>query len=220
MGKTITVGQGDTLLSIAYANGVHSWESVWNHARNEALRDKRGNPQVLLAGDKVYVPGLDELGDATEIDTGKTHTFVLRRPECFFTVYLKDECGEPYAGHRYKLTLGDDVFEGTTSPEGLVGHPAKPDVKTGELVLQRSDDPDDVCTWSLEVGYLNPPDTVSGVKARLKNLGYYQGPVDDTLDDATREGIRDFRKHLGQDAPSGDVDDELVAALLQEQNDF
>lgn len=217
--KKHTVKHGDTLLSIAAAHGVVDWKRIWEHADNGGLREKRTNPQVLLPGDVVVIPA--DTGKEVTVPSGKTQKFKLSAARCYFSVYLVDECGEPYANLRYKLRVGNATFEGKTSGEGLVAHDVKPDARTGELTLWRKDDdPDDVAVWRLDIGGLNPVGTTSGVKSRLRNLGYAVGPIDEDLDATTRVALRAFRQHAGLDSTKDDLDDELRDALMKQQRDF
>jgi N-acetylmuramoyl-L-alanine amidase len=53
--------------------------------------------------------------------------------------------------------------------------------------------------WPLRIGHLNPMDEtpdegVSGIQARLRNLGYDVGPIDHRLGRRTRAAIRAFQR--------------------------
>jgi len=64
------------------------------------------------------------------------------------------------------------------------------------------------------LGELDPSREISGIQARLANLGYYHDEVTGKLDDNTREAIGRFkRSHLG-DCDTG-VDSALVASLVK-----
>ncbi len=49
------VKQGEYLLKIAHEFDFDA-VTVWNDAANEELRTLRKNPNILLAGDKLYIP--------------------------------------------------------------------------------------------------------------------------------------------------------------------
>jgi hypothetical protein len=49
------VHQGDCLNSIADETGFF-WETLWNHASNDSLKQQRRDPNVLEPGDVVHVP--------------------------------------------------------------------------------------------------------------------------------------------------------------------
>jgi hypothetical protein len=221
MGKTVTVQAGDTLLSIAQAQGIFDWQRIWNHSQNRSLREQRSNPQVLYQGDQVYVPDKTEFFKQVQVAVDQIHTFRAKKPACHFSVFLKDERGRPYAGHKYHLKLGDQVHQGMTGDDGLVCHPISPAVKTGELTLWRSrNNPQDAYTWVLQVGHLNPVDTVSGVKQRLKNLGYQVGPLDENLDAVTTSAIANFQRHMGQSRATGELNDATRKSLVSLHNTF
>jgi hypothetical protein len=221
MGKTLTVQAGDTLLSIAQAEGVFDWQRIWNHPQNRNLRQQRSNPQVLYKGDQVYVPDKTEFFKQVQLAVDQIHTFRTKKPSCHFSVFLKNERGRPYANHKYRLKLGDQTHQGTTGDDGLVCHPVSPAVKTGELTLWRDKaNPNDTYTWALQIGHLNPVDTVSGVKQRLKNLGYQVGPLDENLDAVTTSAIANFQRHMGQNPANGELNDATRKSLVSLHNTF
>jgi hypothetical protein len=50
--------------------------------------------------------------------------------------------------------------------------------------------------YEFAFGQLPPEETLAGVKARLQNLGFYFGEVDDELDDATRDALLAFQRRF------------------------
>ena len=64
----------DSLSSLAAANGLASWERIWNDAANTALRELRGSPENIREGDIVEIPApvLGEVSRPTEV----RHPFV------------------------------------------------------------------------------------------------------------------------------------------------
>jgi peptidoglycan hydrolase-like protein with peptidoglycan-binding domain len=58
-----------------------------------------------------------------------------------------------------------------------------------------------------------PIDTVEGVKARLKNLGLYAGPVDGAPDDELTDAIGTFQRSQGMPV-TGTLDAPLRDALV------
>lgn len=51
--------------------------------------------------------------------------------------------------------------------------------------------------YELDLGYLSPVEFVTGIQARLSNLGYCQDEPSGSLDDDTRDAIRRFQKAQG-----------------------
>ena len=67
-----TVVQGENIDIIAFKYGFHP-ATLWEHDENQKLRDKRKDPNVLMAGDEVFIPDR-ELREEI-VHTGKMHTF-------------------------------------------------------------------------------------------------------------------------------------------------
>lgn len=69
------VSSGECISSIAFQNGFF-WETLWNHADNAELKEKRGDPNVLLEGDVVHIPDLTEGDESCASD--QEHAFKLK----------------------------------------------------------------------------------------------------------------------------------------------
>jgi peptidoglycan hydrolase-like protein with peptidoglycan-binding domain len=65
----------------------------------------------------------------------------------------------------------------------------------------------------LQLGNLNPITEVSGFKARLANFGLYRGPIDENLDDATKQAISAFQTQQG--LPVTGIADDATQQKLQ-----
>lgn len=213
-----TVSQNDTLFTIARQHGFRNWRAIYDHPNNARLRTQRPDPMVLAPGDAVFIP--DKEPSEFNIATGRSHRFRLHAPKCFVSVHLQDEMGAPYAGYKYALELAGQTLQGLTSDTGLVSHEVSVDATEAQLTLWTNpDDPTEVSQWTLQIGALDPIDTVSGVQARLNNLGYLAGEVTGSMNDATRVALRDYQRSLGHDSPTGEIDDQTRRALLAETND-
>lgn len=213
------VAQGDTLISIAHAHGFVSWQKIWDHPDNADLRASRSDPMVLNPGDQVVIPEREP--KFVDCQTAATYTFQIRKLTSAFTARLVDECDEPYAGCEYELKVGDKTFSGTVPWDGVVSHEVLPTDQAGVLKLwPNKDDPNDVLSWEVEIGHLDPVDTISGLQARLNNLGYKAGPVDGQLNDRTKAALRDFQIRIGYDNPTGEPDDRTREALVEAQGGF
>jgi N-acetylmuramoyl-L-alanine amidase len=198
------VQQGDCLSRIARRHGVKDWRTVWQAPENAELRRKRKNPNILFPGDIVSVPGSGVDGKDLACGSGHVHRFVANLATRRVKLTLLDEAGGPLAKAAYRLAVGRTVFEGTTSQAGVLEHDV--DAEAMEALLHLGP-----VVRRLAIGHLNPVrDTddggVSGVQARLANLGYSPGRVDGVLGPRTAAAIREFQEAHGLE-PTGTIDE-------------
>ena len=130
----------------------------------------------------------------------------------FLRIVPKDPRGRPYGKKKYVLFIdGAQFAQGVSGDDGLVEHEIKKAASSGELRLEIAEGREIVLP--LDIGKLGAITTTRGVKARLKNLGYYLGPVDDQLDDATTRAVAGFQRESELEA-TGTIDDATRAKLL------
>lgn len=207
-----TAAPNDTLFTIALQHGFRNWRAIYDHPSNERLRQLRPDPMVLAPGDTIFVP--DKQPSKFNGATGRTHRFRLAAPKCFVAVCLQDEEGEPYAGCKYELTVNGQTLQGVTSDVGLVSHEVRHDAKEATLTLWTDPhDPDSNLEWTLEIGALDPIDTIAGVQWRLQNLGYLIDEITGAMDDATRTALSAFQRFMGHAHPVGELDEATRQAL-------
>lgn len=215
MGKQITppgyheVEQGDWLSKLAVWYGFAKWQTIWDAAENTEIRKKR-DPNVIYPGDKIWIPaqGPKEESGGTE----KKHRYGLKGQPDEITIILEDDKSQPRSGVKFEFNLKSKaVTKGSTSGDGKA-----------QSKVPRHHDPAflRVGTESvhLSIGNLNPmeadtPDKgVSGVQARLNNLGLRAGAEDGILGPRTRRAILLFQK-IEKIKEDGDVTDELRGKL-------
>src|SRR5258708_39125129 len=100
MPLTHIVEQGDTIPSLAFQYGMFS-DTLWNHSENSSLRKLRKDPNVLLPGDKVFVPD-KKLKQVDKAD-GARYRFKRRGVPMKFRVQLLDKDRKPRANLKYSL---------------------------------------------------------------------------------------------------------------------
>jgi hypothetical protein len=192
MAEWHTVRQGECLSSLAAQHGLPDWRAVYNHPENASFQQKRPNPNVIAPGDRVYIPDRDSLFKNGTTD--RRNPFVLARDKTSLLIVAADEDGNPYQEYDYKLTVGEDVYEGKTDSEGMLRHVIDAQAADGELTVWWPGTPPRHCTWHLKLGHLDPVSQISGIQARLNNLGLNAGPVDGILGPLTRTAVAEFQK--------------------------
>jgi LysM domain len=204
------VEQGDSLASIAKQYGFGDWRKIYDHPDNQALKQKRKSPHILMPGDVVFIPDKEEASH--ECATGKVHRFLVRRPRVWLRIKVQLGIGEPAAGKRYELDVSGETLPGTTTDAGLVEQRIPPDAREATLRLYPEDEGDEnMVTLSLRIGHLDPIEEKSGLRARLRNLGI---PVADDGDQALAAALYHFQARCGLDK-TATADDATKTRLLE-----
>lgn len=200
----------DSIESIAYRHGHHP-DTVWNHPQNSALRDKRGSMHVLLRGDRVFVPDLRK--KTLALPTGQRHA--LRRHAVPAVLRLRIVIfGRPVRQRPCRVCFpAHDELRLETDDEGFVEIPLYPDAEAGRLVAELEDGTS--LEFAIRPRRLDPVTTMTGVQARLSNLGFYQGEIDGLLNLNTLFALQNFQRACGL-AVTGSVDEPTRAALLRD----
>jgi hypothetical protein len=108
-------------------------------------------------------------------------------------------------------TGGPDLTD-FLDPDGWMEIDLPPNTSQVQVALWTEDPDKPFATYELHVGELDPVGEVTGLQARLANLGYYDGPIDGDAGEVTAAAIAQFRREHG--LPLGDqVDDDLREAL-------
>ncbi len=195
MSREHIVTQGEHLSSIAQRYGFADYRALYNHPENAELKRNRPDPNVILPGDRVVIP--DPRERFVSRPTTQTHRFKLRRPQVRIRLTLTNGNGETIANAPYTLAVGATTLEGTTSGTGGVEQMVEADVSEVLLTVWpggRKSVEEPQLTWTLMVGHLDPVETLSGIQARLWNLGYDPGPIDGIVGPRTERAIRAFQR--------------------------
>jgi hypothetical protein len=205
---THVVRQGECIYSIAWKAGL-SWEVVWNDPANAGLKEAREDPGVLLPGDLVTLPPRTP-PQLLDLDVGQTNEFSVQVPEMDLRLVLSDDNG-PRSGVRYKLEIDGAVHEASTGRDGKICVPIRPDTRFGKLTLGEGESAE---VFRVELGAIDPIDSITGVQSRLANLGYSVGPIDGILGSHTARAIREFQKDAGVTV-TGKLDSSTLERLEQ-----
>jgi len=224
---TYKVLQGETVPAIAKRYGFHDWKIIYNHPENTGLRELRSNPNLLHPGDQLFIPERRIREELCATDA--RHTFRAKQAKQKLKIALTvvdplfgDEVGTgepqpverlPLANVAYELEIEGKLHRGSTDNQGRFEADIPVDARVGKLTAGKG-------TWALSIGDLNPvieetpDDNISGAQGRLKNLGYYLGPINGTLDEETMLSVRQFQTDEQLEL-TGAFDDETLAKLRQ-----
>lgn len=202
-----TVKQGDCISSIAREHGFF-WQTLWDHPNNAQLKAKRKNPNVLLTGDVVFVP--DKSGKQEAGATECRHRFVKKGEPAKLRLQLLEN-DSPRANEPYVLDIDGQLFSGNTDAQGSIEHPIPPNANKGNLTVGVAPNQQ---KFVLQLGDVDPVDEVSGIQARLSNLGFYYDAVDGVMSPATQTALSRFQRKHGLPA-TGQADSATRAKLVQ-----
>jgi hypothetical protein len=187
-GRSVVVSPGDTMVSIAHANGYRSWEGIYGHPANASLRERCPDPAILLPGATVFLP---EKGTVTyACRTTRRHVFRVKRLMARLRFSVGDE-ERVFANAPYELRVDAQRFEGATDGDGIIDVLVRPDSKHGRLIVWPDGTEGDAWNWTINVGLLDPIDADSGLRHRLRNLGY--------LHEDSAEGVADALSRFQHD---------------------
>jgi N-acetylmuramoyl-L-alanine amidase len=203
---TVVVGPGDCIASLA-KRYRRLPDQIWNAPENAELKRTR-KQNLLLPGDRVFVP--DVVRKQVDGASEKRHRFKLKTPTTSLKLKLLREA-KPRANLDYVVEIGDKSFEGKTGADGALEVKIPADATRGTLRLL---DPAGEETYPLELGDLNPVEDVTGVQARLNNLGFAAGATDGEVGPRTRGAIAAFQRANGMRL-TGEIDDALRSKLVE-----
>ena len=203
--RPYVVRQGDHVPGLAGRFGFDP-DDVWNHAKNADLKKARGDDRhVLLPGDVLYIP--DEKPQWLPVTLGSTNAFKV--PSNLVSVVVQFmEGGQPLAGEAYVVD-GAEIDPGSLDGQGFFR--AQVPARVASIIVHfpgRNEE------YTVKVGHLDPPDSLSGIRMRLGALGIYgRTSCSDGEGDLTF-GLRQFQRAQGLDI-TGDLDDATTSKLTE-----
>jgi N-acetylmuramoyl-L-alanine amidase len=183
------VRAGDSIMGLAAQLMLPNIDPVWNHAENAELKKTR-EPGALVPGDILYLPEVEP--PTYKLETGKRHRIVVRRPEAYLRLCLKDVHDEPIRNAPFELIVEGKTKSGSTDGDGMLEMKLPP--TADELSLNV-----DGRTLRLRPGRLLPigkngEEHPAAIKGRLHNLGYAPGPLDDKPSPRAEKSLRAFQR--------------------------
>jgi N-acetylmuramoyl-L-alanine amidase len=189
------IKQGDYLALLAHKFGFDD-DAVWNDPKNTELRQLRPNPNILWPTDILYIPDqVNKKPETFELQVGTTNTFTAPLPPTT-KVSVKFAAADPakFASQAYTIQEIPSSAGLTTDGDGVASFEAPVDLRTLTLVFAQSGQ-----SFRFSLGTMDPIDTITGIFARLQNLGYVKRSRGANIDlDVVRAGLWSFQQSLGQ----------------------
>jgi hypothetical protein len=207
MSKQHVVTQGECVSSIAYVYGFLP-DTIWNHPDNARLKEDRKVGHLLYPGDVVHIP--DRELRYEDCATDASHRFVRKGVPEKLEIVLLDRDDQPRANLQYVLTIDGVSHEGVTDASGSLRHPIPPNAREGRLLLLAEIEEE----YPLNLGHLDPVTKISGIQARLANLGFDCGPADGNFGPRTKAALALFQRANDLE-PTGEPDAGTTNCLVQ-----
>jgi len=206
MPKQYKIRQGDCFSNIAAKHGFTT-QSLWEHPDNSELKQKRGNPNILLPGDIINIPEKQQKEESCEVEM--RHQF-RKIGQTKLRLQFSNS-GEPRANQPYILEVNGKFIEGKTDGDGIVDEYISPTAKKGKITIGENEAK---VEYELAIAALDPADCPSGAQARLMNLGFYQGNINGKLESDTKAALKSFQQHC-KIAETSKLDDATVNKLIE-----
>jgi N-acetylmuramoyl-L-alanine amidase len=184
-----TVKPGDWISKIASTYGFADWRRIWNAPENEDLRKLRPDPNVIHPGDRVFVPAIEP--QVFERGTDNEHHFVLKNPRKRLKIKFETVAGVARANVPCRIEIDRKPHPEIkqTDSNGMIDIEISDLAKAGTVVI--GEDLNE--HYVVNLGHLDPIETVRGYQERLHNLGHYTGQIDGFIGPRTNAAIRSFQ---------------------------
>ena len=193
---------GDCCHSIAIGAG-QVWKTVW--LANNEVHDSR-KPNQLVPGDVIHVPPIEI--KTVDKPTGKRHVFVRTGTHVRLRLRLMHG-GRTVVKEAYLLRAGRQTFRGRTDGEGVLNHLIPGDETQAILEVPRLS-----LELRIRIRALPPADTILGIQARLRNLGYGCDLTGEN-DAGTSAALKCFQADMRLE-PSGNPEPETKSSLVRQ----
>lgn len=201
--KTHVVRAGQHLAQIAHDAGLDP-DEVWNHPKNNELRERRKDKNILCEGDVLVLP-IEEPAPLS-LKIGQENRFSAVVPEVETHLRFADARGA-FAGEAYVVEGLDEPITGTTDGDGKLTISAPVGAKIAKVRFDARS-----LSFTVLLGEMDPITEPSGVQLRLALLGYLKGTPSGEIDDATTRALRAFQEAKALDR-TGAMDEPTLAAL-------
>ncbi|KAF7774759.1 hypothetical protein PMAN_a3334 [Pseudoalteromonas marina] len=189
-----TVAQGETLLRIAKQYGYQTSKALYNHPSNAEFKALRPDPNLIYPGDKITIPPKKE--KFIPLRTNSINSFVVQNEKEYFRLQVSYDDGDDVTGKRVVLSIGSQTIDTVLQSDGLIEVELNNnDALTGTIDLYLNEgETTPTKSFNVQIGNLDPIDTLSGVQGRCNMLGFDCGTVDGVNGAKTKAGVREFQQ--------------------------
>jgi len=124
----------------------------------------------------LFIPDREERIES--VPTEQRHRFQLTGRGLKLRIALHNLAGDPVQGAHCQFIVEMDDTELATDGRGMVQKRIPPTAENGSLIIHETTARSPLHI-PLQIGHLDPIDTESGQKARLNNLGYLAGDLEE-----------------------------------------
>jgi hypothetical protein len=207
--RPYVIRRGDHVTAIAHRVGSRA-DEIWQHPRNEALRGRRADRDVLAPGDVLFVP--EPRRERHPLTPQAANRMVARVPRVNLAITFRDAAGEALANEPFVVHGGPTPPpRGTTDGAGVARFSVPVHTREVHLVLEQRG-----ASFVVAVGDLDPADERSGARQRLEQLGFPcgahgAGPCDEAT---LRRAVVAFQRSRDL-PPTGELDARTSEALRE-----
>lgn len=203
------VRPGDYLAKLASVHGFDA-DEVWTDPSNKELADTRPNPNILEAGDILYIPQAEK--EALPIEKGAENNYAAAVPRIEIVLVFTDG-DQPLANEPCEvLGLGDSDpdLPRATNGEGQLTLRVPVVAQEASVHFPKRD-----LSFQILVGDMDPASGASGVRKRLMNLGYLPSSTPPGMEDdeVLRIALFAFQSDQGLEA-TGELDEATRKAIV------
>lgn len=163
--RPYVIRQGDYLTRLAHDLGFDA-DAVWNHGDNREVRD-RSEREILAPGDVLRVP--EPARDEHDLRANTTNTYRARVPWVRISIALADEAGALANARCVIEGISARTEEHQTDGDGVLSFRVPLTVREVRVSV-----PALHLSFPVGIAHLDPMTTPSGVRTRLRHLGYYR----------------------------------------------
>ena len=159
----------------------------------------------------MFIPEKEKRIESAASDT--KHTYRYLDTVRSFYLELIDYDGNLLENHTYKLKVSGILYEGDCAQPIDIDLPIDADHGTLQVF---NEDGVEIENSTLDFDELDPvvekSESITGVQARLNNLGYFAGSIDNDLGEMTQDAVRRFQMDNGLQVTGNpdDIRDKLI----------